>query len=947
MPNPWDVAEPESQTRHGGQLRASDMQQSRADAEQLSEAQRSHDADKRGTRSATHGPSGAPDQHTTKAKGTLDLTGTSGTLGRRGTREAPECPNNRNGTPGHASNKAGGTPAHSSRKASATPAHARKRASGTPAHGRASGTHASTNDRRGARTHANYNNKTHCAQEDTGNVPCSSRNNRTDHKYDTMGCAADICGQVTSNAAQLTVVKPSTIPWAGRGLFAACPIRRGTHFAQFSGTALTATQAANTSSRHKLQIHANLYVDAADGRFDAFHGKFVNDGVISGRNINARFIAKCCPVCGKWMVLLEAEEDIPAGAEILAYYGPKYGWERHADGERAVDICSKHAAIQTQPPRLPTKTPNPKRQRDYEAPSSRLRASGTLTSTVRHDNGTPKSKRRRECETSKSSRQTPDHKATGKQFLIIKPRPPKVDNTLLLHENDLTGQPMMPDRQDINVPTAKVIANAQKKLPKKQRQQSSTIGLHGQQIYVNKQGKILVPASSTKLKQALITLAHQDQHAHRSIDDSVKRLREFFTFPNLKDEATVFVHTCLHCMKIRGGLVTPRPTWEMMRATVPFEYVHSDWVDMPTAANGHKYMMIIIDDLSGTVLLHSGKTHTAEDTARVYVNEWLANYPDPTILHTDGGSHYVNSLLRAIADIRGYKHHITAPHAKWSHGVGERVNRKCLDALLQLLAQLRKDEKEWPAYIKLIQAQINRTATKSRGNLSPLQITTGLKAKSTFQHVLFEEHDAKLATAIPLNSQLIRQHIATFIDGLDETWGQAARARSKQSAHNAHARRQNLTVPQLDIGDYVLMAQPERISKLEFKWVGPLRVTNTISEFVYECEPISTRKTRKRIVHIARLRRFASKHLNVTEQIQRAADRDFPHYEVQKLLMHRVNKADGELHIKVKWLGFTKHECTWESAESLNKYVPGHVRAYTHDNSKDKSCKNFFNAHYL
>ena len=104
---------------------------------------------------------------------------------------------------------------------------------------------------------------------------------------------------------------------------------------------------------------------------------------------------------------------------------------------------------------------------------------------------------------------------------------------------------------------------------------------------------------------------------------------------------------------------------------------------------------------------------------------------------------------------------------------------------------------------------------------------------------------------------------------------------------------------------------------------------------------------RKRIVHITRLRRFASKFLNVTEQIQRSADRDFPHFEVQRLVAHKINPVDAELHIKVQWLGFTKVERTWESAAELHKYVPGHVRAYTHDRVQDKNCKKFFESHYL
>ena len=397
----------------------------------------------------------------------------------------------------------------------------------------------------------------------------------------------------------------------------------------------------------------------------------------------------------------------------------------------------------------------------------------------------------------------------------------------------------------------------------------------------------------------------------------------------------------------------PCPTWDMMRATKPFEYIHSDWMDMPTAATGEKYLMIIIDDLSGTTLLHPAKTHTALQTAKVFTNEWLSTYPDPTILHTDGGTHYKNSIFKAIADIRGYKHHITAPYAKQSHGVGERINRRCLDSFLALLGQLEADEKEWTKFAKLVQAQINRTRTKSRGNKSPIEITTGITTPTTFEHILYEGIDEPgIAKALPLDSTLIQNHIDDFIKGLDATWGQTARARNKKADKNRkqqYKRKKPKTkehLPLINIGDYVLVAIPVRPSKLQFKWVGPVQVIDTVSDFVYTCKPISKRKLKPRNVHITRLRRFAGKNLQITEQIQAAIDRDFPDNEVQQIIDHKTNKADGELHLLVQWLGFTKAERTWEPARSLHEYVPGHVRAYTHDHKQHAGCQKFYNDHY-
>ena len=125
-----------------------------------------------------------------------------------------------------------------------------------------------------------------------------------------------------------------------------------------------------------------------------------------------------------------------------------------------------------------------------------------------------------------------------------------------------------------------------------------------------------------------------------------------------------------------------------------------------------------------------------------------------------------------------------------------------------------------------------------------------------------------------------------------------------------------------------------------------MQVIDTVSDFVYVYKPMTTRRMRNRDVHITRMRRFAGKDLHITEQLQNAIDRDCPDNEVQKLVAHKINKADGELHLKVQWLGFTKAEQSWEPAWSLHLYVPDHVRAYTHDNCGNEACRRFFLEHY-
>ncbi len=132
----------------------------------------------------------------------------------------------------------------------------------------------------------------------------------------------------------------------------------------------------------------------------------------------------------------------------------------------------------------------------------------------------------------------------------------------------------------------------------------------------------------------------------------------------------------------------PRPMWYMVYATRPFEYIHLDFIEMPEAVDGATYVLVITDDFSLTTVLYPTKNADAATVAEALLQKWLAYYPDPALMHTDGGSHFDNKVVKLIADARGWKYSICTPYAKWAHGVAERNNRIMLEVVTPLCRQL-------------------------------------------------------------------------------------------------------------------------------------------------------------------------------------------------------------------------------------------------------------------
>ena len=99
------------------------------------------------------------------------------------------------------------------------------------------------------------------------------------------------------------------------------------------GQAITVQEARKRTSRYMMQVHSRLVLDAAETLYDDNHGKFINDGPVSGRRANVRYGASrrtsTCPVTGRRWISVIATHDIKKGQEILADYGPAYIWEPH------------------------------------------------------------------------------------------------------------------------------------------------------------------------------------------------------------------------------------------------------------------------------------------------------------------------------------------------------------------------------------------------------------------------------------------------------------------------------------------------------------------------------------------------------------------------------------------------------------------------------------------
>lgn len=120
------------------------------------------------------------------------------------------------------------------------------------------------------------------------------------------------------------VVKRSTIPNSGKGLFTKKPIPKGTRIVEYKGKKTTWKDVDHDNGRNGYiyYINRNHVIDAEP--YPKALARYANDanGIVKIKGItnNAQYVND------DLKVYIEATKDIPAGAEIFVKYGKEY-WD--------------------------------------------------------------------------------------------------------------------------------------------------------------------------------------------------------------------------------------------------------------------------------------------------------------------------------------------------------------------------------------------------------------------------------------------------------------------------------------------------------------------------------------------------------------------------------------------------------------------------------------------
>ena len=437
------------------------------------------------------------------------------------------------------------------------------------------------------------------------------------------------------------------------------------------------------------------------------------------------------------------------------------------------------------------------------------------------------------------------------------------------------------------------------------------------------------------LRSRLAIVAHAACAGHRGKDVTVNAIKSWLVWPNMDGEIREFVENCLQCARCRSDALINRPWGEQVHASKPGEVLHMDFMQVCNRADSDlRYILVLKDDLSHLVELVPTARTDAESVIETCM-KWFSRMGIPEVIVTDQGAHFRNVLVGDLEHHMGVRHHFTLPYCPWSNGTVERVNRDIKRLLQVLRSEFRVEEKDWDRLIPLIQYVLNTQKYRSLGNMAPMQVISTIEPRDPLTFVLRRRSRMEESLVDRVDVDEVREYFDSLQGALVGMHKRVKEIRLRRHLQNVRAQG-DVQLPKLAIGDFVLVARSvkSRNPKLNVKWVGPYVVVDTESPYIMVVQKVGgTRETRKK-VHVRRIKRYADRLLNVTEELVEQLHFDQEKFPVETFVDWRRD-VNHELEVRVRWRGYDAGWDTWEPLVRMLEDVPSITRRYMHEHVEE------------
>jgi transposase InsO family protein len=104
---------------------------------------------------------------------------------------------------------------------------------------------------------------------------------------------------------------------------------------------------------------------------------------------------------------------------------------------------------------------------------------------------------------------------------------------------------------------------------------------------------------------------------------------------------------------------------------LPFDHIAIDLAGpFPTSEAGFNYVLVHVDLLTRFIIVRPLQSKLALEVAQTLFQIWTT-FGFPTIVQSDNGGEFVNSILKELTTTLSIHHRLTSPYNPRSEGLGE------------------------------------------------------------------------------------------------------------------------------------------------------------------------------------------------------------------------------------------------------------------------------------
>lgn len=229
----------------------------------------------------------------------------------------------------------------------------------------------------------------------------------------------------------------------------------------------------------------------------------------------------------------------------------------------------------------------------------------------------------------------------------------------------------------------------------------------------------LIDISNDDEIKNIIQNYHEGKTNHRGIDETEKRLKNIYYWPNQRKSIQSYINLCDICQVTKYDRKPLNPLFNITpTATRPFEIIHIDSISLEKVK-----FLSIVDSFSKYAQMYKLNSSQGIEIVNNLI-KYFTHHNIPNQIVSDNGTEFENSLLKELLQLHKIEIHFISTQHPESNGIVERFHSTIIEHIRLLNNQNEYQNESIENKINYALLAYNNSI-HSTTNLKPCEIVTG------------------------------------------------------------------------------------------------------------------------------------------------------------------------------------------------------------------------------